>query len=462
MCDTAVWVTAAGVFFAKNSDRDANEAQLLDWQRAREHPARALLRCTYLTLPQVRRTHAVLLSRPYWGWGAEIAANEHGVMVGNEAVFTTTRVPTVGLTGMDLVRLAVERGGSAEEAVSVLRALVASHPQGGSCGHENPSFRYFSSFLVADRKTAYVVETCGHESVQHQVPLGGGYAISNGLSLPSLADRHSDRLVTWASRCPIRRGRTMSHLARLPAMTADAGHEVSSVTLRALMAMLRDHGESDLAEQPLPGDPVARSQRMTTQPIRYDPLTGGLSAPCVHAGGLLAASQTTASWVAQLGGPDGDRHFVTATAAPCTGLFKPVSVTQALPQATLGSLPSDGVETVGPPSLFWQHERLHRAVLRDPVRLLALYKDERDALEEAWLRQAPAPESAFAEGWRRLFDWTGRVERFLAEHEQRHGRRHSTLPAWVERYLRIRSQRAGLLPGPRRSHRRPFRDSKIE
>jgi secernin len=410
MCDTVVVVGDHGVWFAKNSDRAANEAQVLEWQPARCHPPGSEVRCTYLTIPQAPRTHAVLLSRPYWMWGAEMAANEHGVLIGNEAVFTRYAVPRRGLTGMDLLRLAVERAETAEAAVTVIIELLERYPQGGACDHENPGFRYFSSFIVADRRGAFVLETAGrHHTVER---VRGARTISNALSIPGFAERHGDPVRTWAADARARSARTQA--------LAERAQGVGD-----LMALLRDHGEGTS-----PGG---------GRGIRYSWFNGAMRGPCMHAGGLIASSQTVASWVAHLSSgapsPAGDVHWVTGTAAPCTGLFKPVRVDRPLSAAEVGPLPTDRADA---DSLYWRHERLHRAVLRDPSTHLGPWVTERDAVEARWRAAPPPPEAAFAEASTLLERWTAEVERTP---------RGNTRPTWAERYFQTRDRHAGLVPG---------------
>jgi len=400
VCDTLVVVRPGRVLFAKNSDRDPNEAQLLDWQPRRSFAPGATLRCTWLEIPQARETHAVLLSRPFWMWGAEIGANEHGVVIGNEAVFTREPLAEVGLTGMDLLRLALERAPTAEAAVGVVTELLERHGQGGGCGHEKRAFSYHNSYLVADPGGAFVLETAGRKWAAERVT--GAYTISNGLTLEPFAKQHGDRLRTLAAGAPVRRASTLAAAreARAPLDLAGA---------------LRSHG---------PGAGPAP---------RYRWHNGGLGAPCVHAGGRLASSQTTASWLSELT-PGGVRHYATATAAPCTALFKPVAVGEPV---ALGPEPGDRFD---PAALWWRHERLHRAVLRDPERLLPLFAKERDELEARWLGAGPAPSSAgaFAEAEARLAEWTARVAAAGPGPDVR--------PAFVRRYWARRDERAGLPP----------------
>jgi dipeptidase len=327
-------------------------------------------------------------------WGAEIGANEHGVVIGNEAVFTRQPYAPSGLTGMDLVRLGLERAATAEQAVEVIAALLGTHGQGGGCGHEDRDFTYHNSFLVADPRGAFVLEAAGRRWQVERV--SGARSISNGLTLPGMIGE-SDRLPTLLSACRARRARTEA-AARRAATAAD------------LMRALRDHG--------------------TTGAPRYRLLNGAMAAPCMHAGGVVAASQTTASWVAELR-PGAIRHWVTGTAAPCVGLFKPVRVGEPL---DLGPPPTDRADA---DSLWWRHERLHRLVMRDPDRLRPLFVDERDELEARWHAAPPEPAAAFAAGDRALADWTSRVAA-VAGVDRR--------PRAARRYWRLRDARAGF-PG---------------
>ena len=184
VCDTLVSLpeaTADGsVILAKNSDREPNEAHELVLVPAAEQPV-DVLRATHIEIPQVQRTHAVLLAKPYWIWGAEMGVNEHGVAIGNEAVFTKAkREKQPGLLGMDSLRLALERASTAEEAVDVITTLLAAYGQGGQAGHTH-TLVYDNSYIVSDRTEAWILETVGRDWAAQRVD--GTASISNGLTL---------------------------------------------------------------------------------------------------------------------------------------------------------------------------------------------------------------------------------------------------------------------------------------
>lgn len=393
-----VRLTDDGVLFAKNSDRDPNEAQLLEWHPAAVHREGAEVACTWISVAQVPATRAVLLSRPWWMWGAEMGANDAGVVIGNEAVFTDAHESTPGLLGMDLVRLALERSTTADGAVATIVELLERHGQGGSCSRAHPGFSYDNSFLVADRDGAVVLETAGRSWVTERVS-GPGRSISNGLTIEPFATAHADRVRGRVARCELRRRVTTDALA-----TAD--------DVADLMATLRSHGHV--------GAPV------------YSPVNGAMSAPCLHAGGVVTNSQTTASWVADLRRSPA-LHWVTGTAAPCTGVFKPVTVDSPV---ELGAAPTDRVDDR---SLWWRHERLHRTVMRDPLALTARYARARDRTEAEWLAAPPTGQEAFDRADLLLDRWTADV---LAGPGADHR------PAWVRWYWRRQDRIAGLRPGP--------------
>lgn len=399
MCDTLVTVTDDGVLFAKNSDRDPNEAQQVRWQGAADHEAGATVRTTWSEVPQVTHTHAVVLSQPWWMWGAEIGANEHGVVIGNEAVFTrrTGDDGAGALLGMDLLRLALERGATRHEAVEVLVGLLEEHGQGGSCSHEHPRFTYDNSFVVADPAGAVVVETAGRRWATEEVD--GARSISNGLTIPGFAEAYADPLRGRVAACSVRRART----------TGAAGRANGPGDL---MAALRDHGDR-------------------TWPS-YSVVNGALSAPCAHAGGLVTSTQTTASWVADLrpGTPPGGRHWVTGTSAPCTSLFKPVTVGEV---ASTDPAARTWAEHFHPQFLWWRHEFLHRRVMRDPEACNG-FLVERDQVERRWLEEPPAGADAFAEGDRLWERWRREVP---ADPPDRR-------PVWVRGQWSRWSRRAGV------------------
>ena len=382
MCDTLVALgnaTADGaVLFAKNSDRDPREAHEIVRFPAARHSPGDVVRCTYVEVPQVNHTFEVLLSKPFWIWGAEMGANEHGVAIGNEAVFT--KVPyekKPGLIGMDFLRLALERSRTAAEARDAITGLLETHGQGGNCGYPGKLF-YHNSFLIADPREAWVLETAGPHwaaeqvrdvrTISNRITIGGRWDLASAdLVSHAVARRwcrnrddfdfgrcYSDFLFTRFSDARRRQCRTGEFLearkGRL--MVAD------------LMTALRDHG-------PAAGPDWTPARGFTGADV------------CDHAGfGPIRRSQSTGSMVSHLA-PGLQTHFLTGTSAPCTSIFKPVWLGGELPNT--GPAPTG---TYDEASLFWRHEALHRATLRNYAGNMPLYAADRDALESRFNKEA--------------------------------------------------------------------------
>jgi len=375
MCDTIVAtpdVTAEHhVLFGKNSDRQRNEAQTVEFFPRAQFLAGTSLHCQYIAVPQVRRTRAVLLCRPFWIWGAEMGANERGVVIGNEAVHARTPAQEEpALTGNDLLRLALERADTAAEAVDIIIALLEEHGQGGNCGHLTPNY-YNNAFMVADRIEAFVLETLGREWLLERV--SGVRTISNRYSIGEEAIRTSQGLADILRDCGWSDGSSRNYAeliadphrehigfasARRERAAAHLRSRAGALCVTDVMAALRDHGP---AFQP---DSARHPSEFPTCTV------------CMHAGADERPGQTAGAMISELGSAFA-LHWVTGTAAPCLSIFKPVFLDVPLPAH--GPLPTDRFDSR---TLWWRHERLHRrALMGDFAAFLREITSERDVLE---------------------------------------------------------------------------------
>jgi hypothetical protein len=247
------------MLFAKNSDRPPDETLVVEPLTGARSTSR--VRCTWIDVEPPRAVSlACVVSRPTWCWGVEHGVNEAGVAVGNEAIYTTLdpRSVPAGLTGLDLVRMALQWADSAERAVAIITDALERYGQGGS-GHD-PAGRtgpkaYFSSFLVADAGAAWVIETSGRTWAAERVH--DVRAISNRTTIPAFDAEHRhprqpvERFVDarWAAsqtvlaRRPVTVASLFDHLASHDSCAEDGWsvcmHTPDEVTTASMLAEVR-------------------------------------------------------------------------------------------------------------------------------------------------------------------------------------------------------------------------------
>ena len=323
MCDSFVYRAGAQSWFAKNSDREPDEPQFVEFYPAHTGPTHQV--ATYISVEVPKSRNGILLSRPSWMWGAEIGVNEAGVAIGNEAVYTKLiDRKHASLLGMDLVRLALEQATTAEQACEVIVYYLEKYGQGGPAGFRDKKFRYDNAFLVSDANAAYVIDTAGRFWARKKIVSYA--AISNDLSISTDYDKISGdaesfarkmgwwtldthfnfkqafrtRFMPWMAKASERASCSLNYLARVD-NERRSGHPP---TEKSLFELLRSHQH----EHPSSNGDV-----------------------CMHAKGILRPSATTNSWVVELSdrGSSGLPEVWSSFGQPCQNDYKKVDWHQA-------------------------------------------------------------------------------------------------------------------------------------
>ena len=287
-----------------------------------------------------------------------------------------------GLLGMDLLRLGLERGATAREAVEVITGLLEQYGQRGNASRLFER-RYENSYMVMDPDEIWVLETAGRRWIARQIHTYG--AISNCYSIEREFDLCSGDLEQHARENGWLSPREPFNFAK--AYTLPAPRQTNSVTrwrrlnrlleggepqsILGIRRMMRDHYEDGLLKP------------------RFGAAYGTFPTICMHAM-TWDACQTTASmqvFYHDILGPMA-RH---AMSLPCCSVYLPVYLTGWLPACM-----EAGGEQFEETSLWWLLERLAMAVSADYERFAPAVQREAAELEEQLDREAKQAEAQAA------------------------------------------------------------------
>lgn len=312
MCDTIVSFDRSNnrSFFGKNSDREPGEQQFVYissnpvkefkvkpyFEEKKEYKEHSFKTLTGI-FDRFDHKYSAILSRPLWMWGAEMGVNEHGLSIGNEAVFSKERVNRDGLLGMDILRLTLHNNRSAREAVDFIIGLITEVGQGGDGGYKG-SLKYHNSFLIKDFNEAYVLETSGKHwafktvdkcaSISNAYSIGEDFEKSDMEGSYNFKSQYQDKLFSFFSKGDGRQRATSSNLLK------------GSDSLKDIKSILRYHHKGSI------------------NPVK------GMKSNCLHTGSLIK-SETTSSMIVDY---IGDKFIVWFTGCPhpCVSLYKPLVI----------------------------------------------------------------------------------------------------------------------------------------
>jgi len=343
MCDIIIAtpeVTENGItLFGKNSDRHPNECQIVKHVPEKKHENKKI-ELTYETVPQEEETYPVILSKPWWIWGAEMGTNEYGLTIGNTAVFTNQNYETEGLLGMDILRLALERTKNCKEALQFITETIEGFSQGGNSSFDQ-SWYYHNSFVIADPEEAWHLETAGDYWAAKKIE--GFEVVSNCLIIEKDWDKSNldseektdfrekfssslfskDHFLEKYSRARERRENALKILES----------EKGSINLQTIMRILKSHNKRP-----------------------YEPENGSNRDICMHFGSGTRKTHTASSMISELKGKE-NLHWITGTSNPCLSLYKPFNFDSKVPK-----IDDKGENKFNENSYWWRHEIFHRKI----------------------------------------------------------------------------------------------------
>ena len=367
-CDTFAALpdsTASGfTTLFKNSDRPPFDCQPLMRYPRQKHTQGAELKLSYISIPQVEETYATIGSSPYWCWGYEEGINEFGVAIGNEAIFTkdcaemiraeeSGKPQKLGLVGMELLRLGLERGKTAKEALDTITKLVETYGQWGSGvpAESHAKGAYNNSYMIADKAEVWILETVGHNWIAKRLT-SGLEAISNEPSIRKDYTAKSENLVPFAADkkwlnegdfdfaftyTDFLKPLQLSHIRsqRNRQLLREATEKGGKVDVAWGRRMLRDHYEDTFLQGPY-----------------FNAALPDFLSVCMHSSPAgFTWGNTASSAIFEL--PNNDDHLSImwwSPVTPCTGLYIPAFIDgESLPKI-LSAAGAFGKKEAPPPS----------------------------------------------------------------------------------------------------------------
>lgn len=364
-CDLVVALsqaTARGLtLFGANCHRPTRECQTLRLVPGRAFAVGETLKTTHLELPQVRQSVTVLGSQLHGGWGYQCGVNEHRVALGCASWRSIVPGHGPGLTGPDLVRLALERSTCARQAVDVLTGLVVRHGQGGADARDCDQ-----TFLIADGTEAYAVEVAG--------PFWAAQHIREARAVSDVAviRQDWDRLAPGLSDYAIHAGWWQADGTKL-----DFADSLSDQPA-GLASGLRRWGRATILLEQQNGHIDASFLRRLLADhydgtsFEIDPVTpvDAFASLCQHGAGPGKQATTASLFVELAAEPQAPVVAWCAFGPPCICVHFPIFLCGTLPEAF-----ATGGTLFNGDSLWWRTQQLLNTITGDPVRWQALRQE---------------------------------------------------------------------------------------